>query len=264
MKNKKKVITTLAACGLLGALGIGGTMAYLTDADEQTNVFTVGQVDIELDTPNFENDESVEEGQYKISKVLPNQEVTMDPTITNNGVNDAIVFIKMDVPAPENRIFNHDGTVADAAFTDMFYFKDAGVAINVTANNFDSGWTLLNDLSDQTGETGEHTYVFGYNTKLAAKSGADGTATTPLFDKAQLKNIMDFNDQMLDDVNIELTAYAIQPEYILDGNSTTDLTTDLSEENLTKIAKLMFTEMQAENILDTGNEMVDTSANELP
>lgn len=37
--NKKKALTTMAACGLVAALGVGGTMAYLTDSEQTTNTF---------------------------------------------------------------------------------------------------------------------------------------------------------------------------------------------------------------------------------
>ena len=48
MKNRKRLAVTLAACGLVAAMGIGGTLAYLTDRTEATNSFTFG--DVQVDT----------------------------------------------------------------------------------------------------------------------------------------------------------------------------------------------------------------------
>lgn len=42
-KNAKQVAATMAACALVGAMAVGGTMAYLTDNEGVTNTFTVGE-----------------------------------------------------------------------------------------------------------------------------------------------------------------------------------------------------------------------------
>ena len=49
MKNKK-LLTTLGAVALLGAIGVGSTLAYLTDTTGTvTNTFTVGNVTFDDD-----------------------------------------------------------------------------------------------------------------------------------------------------------------------------------------------------------------------
>lgn len=54
MKMNKKLITMLAALGLVGCVGVGSTLAYLTDTTKTVeNVFTVGKVDVEIEE-NFE------------------------------------------------------------------------------------------------------------------------------------------------------------------------------------------------------------------
>ena len=46
--DKKKIVTTaLSAVMVIGAT-VGGTLAFLTDSDEETNTFTVGDVEIDL------------------------------------------------------------------------------------------------------------------------------------------------------------------------------------------------------------------------
>ena len=44
---KKKLLIGLSVLAASAAL-VGGTYAYLTDAEEDTNVFTIGNVDIDL------------------------------------------------------------------------------------------------------------------------------------------------------------------------------------------------------------------------
>lgn len=85
MKNKKKLLT-LAIAGLLtiGAIG-AGTLAFFTDADEKTNIITMGDISAELTEPNYGGDENGE-----IKNIVPNQTFTKDPTITMGAnSNDA-------------------------------------------------------------------------------------------------------------------------------------------------------------------------------
>ena len=48
MRNKKKMVALIMVLALACASMIGGTLAYFTDDDEATNVFTVGNVSIDL------------------------------------------------------------------------------------------------------------------------------------------------------------------------------------------------------------------------
>ncbi len=75
--NKKKLLTMVLALVLIGAVGVGATLAYFTDKAETTNVVTMGHVDIEL----TENDQEPGEGMT-FTDVVPNQELVKDPTIT--------------------------------------------------------------------------------------------------------------------------------------------------------------------------------------
>ena len=43
----KKALTWLLIVALTAAVAVGGTMAYLTDTDEDTNVMTLGNVKID-------------------------------------------------------------------------------------------------------------------------------------------------------------------------------------------------------------------------
>ena len=56
--NKKKLITTLGALSLAATISIGGTVAYLTDKDVADNKFTVGKVEVDLEEPEWDEDEN--------------------------------------------------------------------------------------------------------------------------------------------------------------------------------------------------------------
>lgn len=90
--NKKKLLTMVLALVLIGAVGVGATLAYFTDNDSATNVVTMGHVNIEL------TEEEWTYGEEGITGVTPGQEIEKDPTITLVGDSlDAYVRIKLEV-----------------------------------------------------------------------------------------------------------------------------------------------------------------------
>lgn len=90
--NKKKLLTMVLALVLIGAVGVGATLAYFTDNDSATNVVTMGHVNIEL------TEEDWTYGEEGITGVTPGQEIAKDPTITLvDGSLDAYVRIKLEV-----------------------------------------------------------------------------------------------------------------------------------------------------------------------
>ena len=87
--NKKIAILALALC-MVAAIAVTGTIAYFTDSDAQTNTFTVGNVDIDLSEPNWE-----ETGKKDAEDAYPGEPLAKDPTVTNIGSNPCFVRIKV-------------------------------------------------------------------------------------------------------------------------------------------------------------------------
>ncbi len=87
MSMKKKALMA-ASYVMVAALAIGGTVAYLTDRDNATNTFTMGDVDIELN-------EKFEQG----AELLPGVNIEKVPTITNTGKSDAYVWMTFSIPS---------------------------------------------------------------------------------------------------------------------------------------------------------------------
>ena len=73
---KKKITAICLVVALAATAIVGGTLAYFTDTtDEVRNEFTVGNVAIDLDEPNWEY-----EGDK--ANLVPGTQIAKDPTIT--------------------------------------------------------------------------------------------------------------------------------------------------------------------------------------
>ena len=78
----------LISCLVLSlSLGLGGSLAYLTDTDTEVNTFTMGNVDIDVEE-NFPN-----------SELKPGVDVIKEAKIINKGNNPAYVWMTVAVPA---------------------------------------------------------------------------------------------------------------------------------------------------------------------
>lgn len=96
----KKIISLLLVIALTAALSIAGTLAYLTDMDSETNVFTVGNVDIE-----------VQEDFKQNSVLTPGEDVNKDVQIKNIGSNAAWVWYTYAIPAALDTPVDASGNV---------------------------------------------------------------------------------------------------------------------------------------------------------
>lgn len=84
MKNKK-LGTLVGSLALVATLGVGATLAYFTDSQDITNTITMGNVDIDLEEPNFDpgdDDDTIE-------NIKPGQEIVKDPTIIVKANSEA-------------------------------------------------------------------------------------------------------------------------------------------------------------------------------
>lgn len=96
-----KKFATMAICFVLIACMVaGGSLAYLTDRDSEANVFTVGDVRIDL-TEDFKDG----------SKLVPGAKIEKAATIKNIGDNDAYVWMTIAVPAALDTVGNASANV---------------------------------------------------------------------------------------------------------------------------------------------------------
>lgn len=189
--NKKKLFTTLGALSLAATLSIGGTVAYLTDQDAADNKFTVGKVDIELEEPNWEEEEHQD--------LQAGESVKKDPLITNTGINDAYVYLEVQVPMDTVITAAQDGTRENGGLAvkqELFTF---------TANN---NWTQIS----KTEANGHMVYVYSYDKILAANE-----STNTLFDTITFANIIEGQIDSRE-YTIPVEAFAIQTANTGDGS----------------------------------------------
>lgn len=216
---KKRIALAVIGCVLILAMAIGGTALYLTDNDSATNTVTVGDVKIDLTEPNWED----------TNDVVPNQELAKDPQVTNTGVNDAIIFMTLEVPVENITLTADDGTKGTKGKSELFWFKDAADGASTHANNFDSNWVHLDTKDTGADLSGtSRTYVFAYKTAVSKDQ-----TTNPLFDKIQVKNFIENEIAAGKTEQIKLNSYAIQASNVLESG--VDITGSLTNANLGKI-----------------------------
>ena len=70
MKNLKKILALALVVAITATASIAGTLAYLTDRDSKANVFTVGDVQIELN-------DTFEQGSQLVPGVVVEKEASI-------------------------------------------------------------------------------------------------------------------------------------------------------------------------------------------
>lgn len=192
-KLKKQLLRAIIACGLVVSVAAGSTVAYLTDTETATNTFTVGNVQIDLEEPGYPGNDSDE-----VKNIIPNQEIVKDPQIENTGNNDALAFLRVEVP--QEMFTDEDDGTGEQKKQDLFRLK--GVS---------SQWELLR-TETVTGEDGKvkTSYVYGYKKTLGK-----GATTDKLFQKVQMKNAVE-SDLSGNVEDIVVTACAIQSTEVSD------------------------------------------------
>jgi alternate signal-mediated exported protein len=83
--TRKKLMMSLIALSVVFALTIGGTLAFLQDTAQATNTVTIGNVEIDIEEPNWPEEPPTD--------VEPGQVIHKDPLIHNTGRNAAFVRI---------------------------------------------------------------------------------------------------------------------------------------------------------------------------
>ena len=195
MKSKKRLGKRigkgmLIACAMAAVMAVGGISAYFTAADAKDNTWTVGNIDIQLLEPQYDESES------ERVNITPNKELTKDPQIQNKGNNDAFVFLKVTVPKADVKVAAQDNKTVAQSMQELFDY------------NIDSNWTLVKTETGDTADT--HIYVYGTESKCTAL--APGATTSVLFKdgKIKCKNVVE--GQGLDKTTLEMPveAFAIQ------------------------------------------------------
>lgn len=86
---KKKILAMCLCVAMLAIAIVGGTLAYFTDTDTQTNVFTNGNIEIQLNEV-FPKNELIPGEKNALKKEV---------TVKNIGSEDAYMWIELWIPA---------------------------------------------------------------------------------------------------------------------------------------------------------------------
>lgn len=109
--NKRKLLLVAIALCMVAILVTGGTLAYLTDTDFDQNVFTVGNVKIDLHEENNEGakDEAYHEwleDQVLMPGTKTNNNIAKNVYVTNTGNQPAYIWVEIGVPVELDNIEN--------------------------------------------------------------------------------------------------------------------------------------------------------------
>lgn len=190
MENRKSKLRKGAAAALavMTLASAGATLAFFTDQEEKVNTFTVGNIDIQLEEPQWEPE--------KGKDITPDKEVPKDPQITNTGANDAYVFMEVSVPRSEVRTVNDDGSISDALVQDLFTYET------------NEGWTLMKKQSNSSSTTYYYAYTNADNTMKALKPEE---TTAPVFSSVRFINMTE-GELAGRDISINVISRGIQTE----------------------------------------------------
>ena len=196
---------TIAAV-LIALLAIGSAIAFFTDKDNKTNDFTVGNISIQLTEPNWNADNGKD--------LTPNKTISKDPQITNDGPNDAFVFLQVKVPVANVKTAAADGSLQAAKSQDLFTY---------TVND---SWVEVSRKSSADSTT----YIYAYvGADGAMKTLAPGKTTNSLFDSVTFLNLVEGQIDEGTQISVDVDAYGIQ-------------TTDLGATDPAEVLKLIQTQ----------------------
>ena len=119
-------------------IAVGTATAFFTDRDGVSNIFTVGNIDISLEEPGW----APEKGK----DMTPMEEVDKDPTVVNEGANEAYVFVRVSVPRALAATAGQNGEYVKAEVQDLFRY------------DLNQGWTQVKSET----EDGKSIYTYGY------------------------------------------------------------------------------------------------------
>ncbi len=190
---KKRIAIIATAVIMVATLVVGGTLAFFTDKGTATNVITMGDVHITLTEPAFAEATS---STYKMANVMPNQQITKDPTITNTGSHDAYIRCKIAVT----------GLPKDDAETKYSPTRELLSGLNIDGTK----WVQAAD-------------GYYYYQAVLPKKPANDVSAVKLFDTVTIPQQWD-NTLVVDKdgFKISITAEAIQAENFTPHTHTTD------------------------------------------
>lgn len=206
----KNYIKPILAIVLVAAMAVGGTLAYLSDTEEVTNTFTVGegvQISLvetvfgdEIDTENGINSDA--EGSTLVTvDMIPGDVITKNPTITVEG-KDCYIFVDVIVA-------NNEG-------------DESGVTI--LGYEIDDDWEEV--ASAYNSVDGTTTYVYTAGTGYPVAVGSDDETTSfgildgnevTINSSVTREDLSAIKDETVEAPTLSFVGYAIQAANLYDS-----------------------------------------------
>lgn len=205
---KKKILSLVLVFALALALGIGGTVAWLTaKTEEVVNTFTVGDINIDL------TETGTDEYGKKSYEVVPGGTYAKDPTITiKEDSESCYVFVTVDV---QNNGSDNQTYVKWAVREGWTLFKQVGTKYfyyyNTKVSNAPQTLYVL-------AGTGDGEFKNGYVT-------VDGGNVTKEYSDA-------IENKSVAAPKLTFMAYAVQSENLKDGDT---IITEINDSTAAKI-----------------------------
>ena len=208
----KKKITSLCLVAIIAIMAIAGaSLAYLKDTDQEDNVFTVGNVEIDL-TENFDEN---------LAKLMPAVGSAQDGTlqngiqkevfVTNTGSENAYVRVHIAIPT----ILDNGNPDFDAS-SNVLHFNYSGDNVgvgkwdwsNATGAPYEGSWnyydTTINGIA-------YNVYVVTYEKALVANEKTVSAMTQVYLDsKVTNEDINSIKETLGDNWHIYVAAEGVQ------------------------------------------------------
>lgn len=217
MKTKHKALLLCLCAVMLVAASVMGTIAYLTSADTVVNTFAVGDVIIELDEADVnedgtyvtDHDNRVQENEYHL---LPGHTYFKDPTVTVKAKSEDS-FVRMMVKVED--LSQLEAALSNSGDSAKYYSKDGLFLLQMLCLDKDGNntWNETEWPFETYHTTGDYAgcYEFRHN-GIVPKADTD-TVLGDLFTDITLPAEVD-NDHLeyLEGLKITVNAHAIQAD----------------------------------------------------
>lgn len=198
--HKRKHSKTLKGIAfiLVFAILISSAYAFLTAHQTKNNVFTLGNIKLELHEDGWESNQNltdiVKDGtkykngkdyisSSKLKNVVPDEPITKDPKILNVGSNPADVYISVDMCT----------ALIDGEYVDIF------------ETNYDSNTSKWKLYKTENGDHGRHIYYYSYDETLYPTEETDTLFSTVTL-KSELYDLLNTST----DYTIVVNGFGIQ------------------------------------------------------
>ena len=172
---KKKILSLVLVFALALALGIGGTVAWLTaKTEEVVNTFTVGDIKIKLEEHKLNEDGKTLGSEVtqtnKYNRVVPGSKYAKDPYVTiTEGSENCWVFIKV-TEAGGAVTVKENGADVDKTFDDFLDYDISSVWTAVPVPGH-AGYYYYKDGDTTVAPVGKPIYILAGEGNDALKNG---------------------------------------------------------------------------------------------